>query len=184
MGTLIRAVAQNRSAMPILTRLRDSDANQELIHYDDIRVGGIPMRQGPMESESSLLFGVASRLPAGSPSLRCGSRRLRCAAAVATPQVNGCRFHRLHRAFDAWKRAMWGAGLKLPLGRGRTQRDRRREPGRELPVFLKRQQSASVLRQWSGRSEARAHGPEVARAQLVAERAASELGSGFRRLPR
>jgi hypothetical protein len=52
----------------------------------------------------------------------------------------------------------------------------------KLLVFLKRQQSAAVLRQWPGRSEARAHGPEAARAQLVAERAASELGPGFRRL--
>jgi hypothetical protein len=52
----------------------------------------------------------------------------------------------------------------------------------KLLVFLKRQQAASVLRQWPGRSDARAHGPEAVRAQLVAERAASELGPGFRRL--
>lgn len=51
----------------------------------------------------------------------------------------------------------------------------------KLLVFLRRQQSAAVLRQWPGRSEARAHGPEAARAQLVAERAASELGPLFRR---
>jgi hypothetical protein len=55
---------------PTLTRRRDPDANQEiwLIHYDDIRVGSIVKRQGTMELESSLLFGVASRLPAGSAS--------------------------------------------------------------------------------------------------------------------
>jgi hypothetical protein len=52
----------------------------------------------------------------------------------------------------------------------------------KLLVFLKRQQTASVLRQWPGRSDARAHGPEAARAQLVAERAASELGREFRML--
>jgi hypothetical protein len=52
----------------------------------------------------------------------------------------------------------------------------------KLLVFLKRQQSAALRRQWPGRTEARAHGPEAARAQLVAERAASELGPGFRRL--
>jgi hypothetical protein len=39
-----------------------------LIHCDDIRVGSIVKWQGPMELESSLLFGVASRLPAGSAS--------------------------------------------------------------------------------------------------------------------
>jgi hypothetical protein len=50
----------------------------------------------------------------------------------------------------------------------------------KLLVFLKRQQSASVLRQWPGRSEARAHGPEAARAQFIAERTASELGPRFR----
>lgn len=50
----------------------------------------------------------------------------------------------------------------------------------KLLVFLKRQQSASLLRQWPGRSEARAHGPEAARAQLVAERTAFELGPRFR----
>jgi hypothetical protein len=60
--------AKNRSATPILTRGRDPDANQELIRYDDIRFGSIAMRQGPMEPDSSLLFGVASRLRAGSPS--------------------------------------------------------------------------------------------------------------------
>ncbi|SRR5713226_6695575 len=55
---------------PILTRRRDPDANQEtwLIRYDDIRVGSIVKRQGPMELESSLLFGVASLLPAGTAS--------------------------------------------------------------------------------------------------------------------
>lgn len=52
----------------------------------------------------------------------------------------------------------------------------------KLLVFLKRQQSASLLRQWPGRSEARAHGPEAARAQLVAERSASELGPRFRNM--
>jgi hypothetical protein len=41
----------------------------------------------------------------------------------------------------------------------------------KLPVFLKRQQSASVLRHY---------GAEAARAQLIAERTASELGPRFR----
>jgi len=67
-GTGARSVAENRAAMSILTRSPRSRVNQELIHYDDIRVGSTAMRQGPMEPESSLLFGFASRLPAGSPS--------------------------------------------------------------------------------------------------------------------
>jgi hypothetical protein len=52
----------------------------------------------------------------------------------------------------------------------------------KLLVFLKRQQSAAARRQWPGRSEARAHGPEAARSQLAAEKAASELGPRFRGL--
>ncbi|QHO77616.1 hypothetical protein ACH79_38235 [Bradyrhizobium sp. CCBAU 051011] len=51
---------------------------------------------------------------------------------------------------------------------------------RKLLVFLKRQQTASAQRRWPGRSDARAHGPEAARNQMVAEKAASELGPQFR----
>jgi hypothetical protein len=50
----------------------------------------------------------------------------------------------------------------------------------KLLVFLKRQQTASAQRRWPGRSDARAHGPEAARNQVVAEKAASELGLQFR----
>lgn len=49
-------------------------------------------------------------------------------------------------------------------------------------TFLKRQQSASVLRQWPGKAHARAHGPNAARQQANAERAASELGPKFQAL--
>src|SRR3981189_993293 len=66
---------------PSLTRRRDPNANEET-HYDAIRVGSIVMRQGPMERESSLLFGVASRLAKGWPSIRCDPRCLRYGGAV------------------------------------------------------------------------------------------------------
>jgi hypothetical protein len=52
----------------------------------------------------------------------------------------------------------------------------------KLLVFLKRQQTATAQRRWPGRSDARAHGPEAARNQMVAEKAASELGRRFRGL--
>lgn len=50
----------------------------------------------------------------------------------------------------------------------------------KLLIFLKRQRTATARRQWPGKSEARAHGPDAARAQQVAERTASELGPSFR----
>ena len=81
--------------MATLTRCRgDPDADQEtyLIHYDDIRVGSIVMRQGSTEPESSLLFGVASRLPEDRQVIRCGPRCLRYPVAVAMPQVNETDF--------------------------------------------------------------------------------------------
>lgn len=52
----------------------------------------------------------------------------------------------------------------------------------KLLIFLKRQRTATVLRQWPGKSDARAHGQQAARAQQIAERTASELGPLFRRL--
>jgi hypothetical protein len=55
--------------MAYLTRRRrDPDANQETWLIYDIRVDSIAKRQGPMELESSVVFGVAPRLPAGSAS--------------------------------------------------------------------------------------------------------------------
>lgn len=50
-----------------------------------------------------------------------------------------------------------------------------------LLIFLKRQRIAAARRQWPAKSEARAHGPEAARQQLVAETAADKLGPRFRR---
>jgi hypothetical protein len=52
----------------------------------------------------------------------------------------------------------------------------------KLLTFLKRQQTAAVRRQWPGKSNARAHGRDAARQQLIAEEAASELGARFRKL--
>ena len=69
-GTLIRHGCQKslRYRPPLPPHRPDANEETSLIHYDDIRVGSIVMRQGPMEPEGSLLFDVASRLPRGSPS--------------------------------------------------------------------------------------------------------------------
>lgn len=49
-------------------------------------------------------------------------------------------------------------------------------------IFLRRQQVAAARRQWPARSEARAHGPEAALQQVIAEAAADQLGPRFRAL--
>jgi hypothetical protein len=49
-------------------------------------------------------------------------------------------------------------------------------------IFLKRQQVARALRRWPAKAEARAHGPDAALQQLIAEDAASKLGPQFRTL--
>jgi hypothetical protein len=48
--------------------------------------------------------------------IRCGPRHFRYGLAVAAPKFTEADFtdYRRHRAFDAWKRAMWDAGSKLP----------------------------------------------------------------------
>lgn len=52
----------------------------------------------------------------------------------------------------------------------------------KLLIFLRRQQTAAVRRQWPGKSSARAHGRDAARQQLIAEEAATELGARFTKL--
>lgn len=47
-------------------------------------------------------------------------------------------------------------------------------------VFLRRQQSASILSQWPGRSQARAHGEDAAISQFMAEMAVRQIGRTFR----
>lgn len=49
----------------------------------------------------------------------------------------------------------------------------------KLLIFLLRQRTAAVLRSWPGKADARAHGPEAARLQAVAEFNASNLGKAF-----
>lgn len=49
-------------------------------------------------------------------------------------------------------------------------------------TFLKRQQVANALRRWPAKADARAHGPDAALQQLIAEDAASKLGPQFRAL--
>jgi hypothetical protein len=52
----------------------------------------------------------------------------------------------------------------------------------KLLTFLRRQQTATIRRQWPGKSSARAHGRDAAKQQMIAEEAASELGPKFRKL--
>jgi hypothetical protein len=49
-------------------------------------------------------------------------------------------------------------------------------------TFLKRQQVASALLRWPAKAEARAHGPDAALQQVIAEDAATKLGPQFRTL--
>ncbi|TGU93162.1 hypothetical protein EN794_032390 [Mesorhizobium sp. M00.F.Ca.ET.151.01.1.1] len=49
----------------------------------------------------------------------------------------------------------------------------------KLLIFLLRQRTAAALRSWPGKGEARAHGPEAARYQAVAEASASKLSKAF-----
>ncbi|MCQ8781632.1 E2 domain-containing protein [Mangrovibrevibacter kandeliae] len=49
----------------------------------------------------------------------------------------------------------------------------------KLLTFLRRQIAVDSLRRWPGKGDARAHGPEAARQQASAERAAVALGGGF-----
>ncbi|BDA84305.1 hypothetical protein Sa4125_18470 [Aureimonas sp. SA4125] len=49
----------------------------------------------------------------------------------------------------------------------------------KLLAFLRRQIAVDSLRRWPGKSDARAHGPEAARGQASAERAATALGKRF-----
>lgn len=50
-----------------------------------------------------------------------------------------------------------------------------------LLTFLKRQRVAAARRRWPARAEARAHGPEAAWQQMIAEISADKLGPRFRR---
>jgi hypothetical protein len=112
--------------MPALTRRRDPDANQEtwLIHYDDIRVGSIAMRAGVPTDKDQWGWSVGF-YPASDRGLRASGTAKSFDAARAAfdmawqwllPKFREADFteYRRHRAFDAWKRAMWDAGLKLP----------------------------------------------------------------------
>lgn len=49
----------------------------------------------------------------------------------------------------------------------------------KLLTFLRRQIAVDRLRRWPGKADARAHGPQAARQQALAERAASALGEKF-----
>jgi hypothetical protein len=112
--------------MPTLTRRRDPDANHEtwLIHYDDIHVGSIAMRAGVPVDKDQWGWSVGFQ-PASDRGLRASGTAKSFDAARAAfdvawhwlrPNFTEADFtdYRRHRAFDAWKRAMWDHGCKLP----------------------------------------------------------------------
>jgi hypothetical protein len=117
--------AQTRN-MPSLTHRRSPDSDQGIwiIHYDDIRVGSIAMRDGVPADKDQWGWSVGF-YPAADRGLRASGTAKSLDAARAAfdvawqwllPKFTETDFteHRQHRAFDAWKRAMWNRGCKLP----------------------------------------------------------------------
>jgi hypothetical protein len=109
-----------------LTRRRAPDTDQEtwLIHYGDIHVGSIVMRAGVPADKDQWGWSVGFS-PAADRGLRASGTAKSFDAARAAfdvawqwllPKFTEADFteYRQHRAFDAWKRAMWDQGLKLP----------------------------------------------------------------------
>jgi len=112
--------------MPSLTRRRDPDAPQEtwFINYADVRVGMISRRAG-VPADADQWGWAVGFYPASYRGVRAsGTARSFDAARAAfeaawqwlLPKITEADFteHRQHRAFDAWKRAMWDRGCKLP----------------------------------------------------------------------
>jgi hypothetical protein len=112
--------------MPALTRRRDPDSSHEAwrIFYDDIHVGTIGMRSGnppgadpwswrcgfyPGSEPGEVATGTAESFEAARAAFEAAWR-----AFLARRNEADFDEYRRHRASDAWKRAMWDAGCKLP----------------------------------------------------------------------
>jgi hypothetical protein len=112
--------------MPTLTRRGDPDAHQEAwrIFYGDIHIGTISMRAGvpgcvdqwgwacgfyPASHSGVRADGNAKSFDEARADFEAAWRQL-------LPQITKADFdgHRRYRALEAWKHAMWDAGLKLP----------------------------------------------------------------------
>ena len=112
--------------MPSLTRRRSPDAQQEtwLVYYGDVQVGTISQRAGVPADADAWGWSVGIS-PASHRGLRASGTAKSFDAARATfdaswqwllPKLTEADFDewRRQRAWDAWKQAMWDAGLKLP----------------------------------------------------------------------
>jgi hypothetical protein len=111
--------------MPALTRRRSPDSDQEawMIHYD-IRVGSIAMRAGVRSTRingAGALVSIRRRIAGCALAARPRASMLPALPSAwqwLLPKFTEADFieYRRHRAFDAWKRAMWDAGLKRRPG--------------------------------------------------------------------
>ena len=111
--------------MPVLTRRRDPDAQQETwrIHYGDTHIGTIRLHAG-VGGVDRWAWSCAF-YPASHRGVRAGGSARNFDDARADfeeawhrllPEITKADFdeHRRYRALEAWKRAMWKTGCKLP----------------------------------------------------------------------
>jgi hypothetical protein len=111
---------------PALTRRRDPESREEawLIFYGDVHVGTIgidltilPTATNGRGTAVSIRVAIPATLPtAPQPiSVRRGrrSRALGRCSSRSAPEPIFLEYRR-YRASDAWKRAMWDPGCKLP----------------------------------------------------------------------
>ncbi len=122
-------------AMPVLTRRREPNVQGECwhVHYDDVHVGTIAIRAGvpvdvdqwgwscgfyPPSHRAWLIEGTAETFEQARADFE----------AAWTEYLAGCSEadfdeYRRHRAWTAWKYAMWDAGCRMPTqsADGRSQ---------------------------------------------------------------
>ena len=112
--------------MPTLTRRRSPDAQQEtwLVYYGDVHVGTISERAGVPADADQWSWAVGF-YPASHRGVRASgtAKSFDAARAISEtawhwllPKLTEADFteYRRQRVMDAWKHAMWEAGLKLP----------------------------------------------------------------------
>jgi hypothetical protein len=111
--------------MPVLTRRRDPDAQQETwrIHYGDTHIGTIRLHAGVGGVDRwawSCAFYPASHRGVRASGSAKTFDNARAAFEEAwhrlLPEITKKDFveHRRYRALEAWKRIMWETGCKLP----------------------------------------------------------------------
>lgn len=134
-----------------------------------------PISHGPF----SAVFSVDPPSPSGSPTRAFGiAVEVRNGEPVAKEHIGhmlpSCCPER-HINFDGTFCLFWAELEPLSV----TDTPTAGKWWRKLLTFLQRQGTADILRSWPGRAAGRAHGPEAATHQAVAEHAANELGIRF-----